>query len=1366
MLNDYSKRAKTAQNRINDIENHFQSHQRNIYKKMYKNKSPAIFNHYRYEEPNYEQYIKHMHYIKPPRNSADYHNEEYLERTMKNMGAKGSYFHNEFRNMNISVEGDRNLTQKANYTFTNQNQDKSNERYFNLEKKNINKNNILKSENENIIINYKKIYEKQKYEGREKKYPPKFYRNKKNKENKENVIQPVAQKICNIIIKGETKSKKLITVSKSGRKFVNNIIEENVSQGSTVPDKINDFNLNSKQNNHIQNFQKIKSKKNNETEEIAESEERKITISDSKREVYKNNKKKIKNNIEREREENYEDYEEQEENIRNNNDEYHGHTTEEPYIEGEGENEEEYEQEDQVQVAQEERPEHDEEIEEDHKQAEELLVDEENKDEKIYDNNYDQNMQQYNNENDNNNDNEEENRGINEGDIDKLEEIETQQIEIHNYNNNRKEKKNNILQLQKGDEIELESIQEKKPIMQIQKVEEIQSKSDKSTQKNNNVIFNIISDKKIEIIGIKKPLILEMNTESNLELIKEVHEPIIEIEKVESLEQLQNKPKKSKKNIFSVSNNKDNDVDIIHGGEPERELILEIQKVQNFVEPRNKERKIKKNIPLKISQLKDANFVLEKIEEEEPEFEIQKIEYFEKISNKKRKNKKKSKPIKFKIIKLKDNNIEIIGAKSISVCNENKIEIKNAYNSKKIKKSNYKKYKISKRITYQYKTVQVINDAISAPKESRFLIKGKPKKMPKKVRNSIKREITYFYKSPIVQKKKELSIGGNIKNTIKPTTSPVNNNNELKNQLKTINNGNSSLNSRKLSSASMSNKNNSAMNLNLNMETKKEEKKEDKKKEKNIKAFKTITIVSSNLLNLPSQPVKQVYSSVRRKNIVNKKTDKTSPPSHSPSSNSFKEKILLTEGETSERYSRNKMTNMISPSRKTEQNKIEDSMDNNKKLRINNSYTNKSVVIKSENSIVKTQANYRYRNNNKNEIPKNPLPKDNNNNDNNSTINSNKNNKSNSNSRINDNNTYNNNTYNNAYNGYKNKSHTITVFSNNISSKNIERTYISSKLNQRNESSNKDNNNNNSFSNVGRVYVSSTHKSTNNDIKSNNKKIESSKSVNTIYISTNLKKDDKKDIPVNNNVYFSSSVSTKKKEKNKVLNNNQMYVSSNSTNYNNQSNLKNKNEIKTNINRIVVISSSNSPATIKTSNMLESKPEPKKIFLNENISANKDIDMDNNKKDDNDTENNNINNKDNNENNIITDIKTEKTETKIIIDNKNDNKESTTKTEIETVIEDKKDVNPIEDKQIQDNNNNNINSIFDKYNINTNTELSDITKSYLDSYMNSNRPELSDFSKQFLSSNVTDNYTSRPELSNITRAYLLSQSPVDKTEDK
>jgi hypothetical protein len=457
MLNDYSKRAKTAQIRINDIENHFQGHKRNICKKMYKNKSPAIFNHYRQEEPNHEQYIKHMHYIKPQRNTDNYHDEEKLERTMKNMGAKGSYFHNEFRNMNISVERDNNLTQKANYTFTNQNQDKLNERYINLEKKNINKNNIL-SENEKIIINYKKIYEKQKYEGREGKYPPKFYKNKVKKEKRENVIEPVAQKICNIIIKGETKNKKLTTVSKSGKKFVNNIIEENVSQGSTVPDIINTFNLNSKKNNHIQNFQKINPKKNNEkneNEEIIESEERTITISDSKREVYRNNKKKIKNNIEREREENYEDYEEQEENIKNNNDEYYGHPSEEPYIEGEGENEEENEQEDQVQVAQEERHEQDEEIEEDHKQAEELLVDEENKEEKK-DNNDDENEHQYNNENEN--DNEEENQGINEGDIDKLEEVEIQQIEIHNNNNNRKEKKNNILQLQKGDEIELEAI--------------------------------------------------------------------------------------------------------------------------------------------------------------------------------------------------------------------------------------------------------------------------------------------------------------------------------------------------------------------------------------------------------------------------------------------------------------------------------------------------------------------------------------------------------------------------------------------------------------------------------------------------------------------------------------------------------------------------------------------------------------------------------------------------------------------------------------------------------------------------------------------------------------------------------------------
>ena len=74
-------------------------------------------------------------------------------------------------------------------------------------------------------------------------------------------------------------------------------------------------------------------------------------------------------------------------------------------------------------------------------------------------------------------------------------------------------------------------------------------------------------------------------------------------------------------------------------------------------------------------------------------------------------------------------------------------------------------------------------------------------------------------------------------------------------------------------------------------------------------------------------------------------------------------------------------------------------------------------------------------------------------------------------------------------------------------------------------------------------------------------------------------------------------------------------------------------------------------------------------------------------------------------------------------------------------------------------------SIYDKYSIKDNTVLSDLTKSYINSHININRPELSDFSKQFLSANVGGDYSNRPELSNITRAYLISHSPVDNDEN-
>ena len=123
-----------------------------------------------------------------------------------------------------------------------------------------------------------------------------------------------------------------------------------------------------------------------------------------------------------------------------------------------------------------------------------------------------------------------------------------------------------------------------------------------------------------------------------------------------------------------------------------------------------------------------------------------------------KKQKLKNKYTKNKITKIKDADIEITVTPRLCICNENDIEIKNKYNKKTYKKSNFKKLKQSKRTIYQYKSLKGMEDSISTPKDLRFIIKGKPKKYTKKGRNIIKKEIMYYYKSPISQKKGGLAI--------------------------------------------------------------------------------------------------------------------------------------------------------------------------------------------------------------------------------------------------------------------------------------------------------------------------------------------------------------------------------------------------------------------------------------------------------------------------------------------------------------------------------------------------------------------------------------------------------------------------------
>ena len=78
-------------------------------------------------------------------------------------------------------------------------------------------------------------------------------------------------------------------------------------------------------------------------------------------------------------------------------------------------------------------------------------------------------------------------------------------------------------------------------------------------------------------------------------------------------------------------------------------------------------------------------------------------------------------------------------------------------------------------------------------------------------------------------------------------------------------------------------------------------------------------------------------------------------------------------------------------------------------------------------------------------------------------------------------------------------------------------------------------------------------------------------------------------------------------------------------------------------------------------------------------------------------------------------------------------------------------------------------NILEQYNLDKKPQISDFSKTYINSYIpdssTSTRPALSYFSKQFLNSELNSDNNKRPELSTITRAYLISQKPLNENDE-
>ena len=618
MLNENNKK-KTKNNNFHtkNTTKHYKTPQSNNFRDIYINQSPTYFNQYRYEQENHSPYINHIHYIQQQNGPNEYIEEENLEKTMKNFKFKHDFFFNELNSLKESMEHDQKFMKRSIYT--NQSSNKLNEYIF----QNINQRVDENPQNNRKNIKYKEN-EHQSYKG--ERDPLKFFRSNPliqttnynsniNLEDVENLSKSVAQKICNITIKGGLnlhKRKKLKSVKKCQNNSYNENIEFelNIPQSSTIPDKNINFNIITTKNklsssNYYEEYEDEENEEY-ENEDIVEKEQE-VTMSqemkkrESRNEQRKKNKKLI---YQKKRGEINMEYEEEgnSENINNKGETLVEEQENEKDIEIE-EDEEELEQE---------------ETEREHKmrEREEQNVGEDELEngqvKQLEDNDEEESNEQI---IDNENKKEEVNR-INKGKIKELEK-EQQQSGITNNINTNKEK-NSLLKFQKENEIK------------------ISGKKETNKKQKNNII---IKDYNKEILRDKKQMIFEINEQSKLEFLKKEIHPLISIQKVQSLEQPRVEKKKIYKNqILNIIKNTENNVDITHEEGQNKESSFEIQKVQNFIQPRysNKKTKNKKKLKFKITKNPEANFMLEK-SGEEPELAIENVLYFEQNPIKKKK---------------------------------------------------------------------------------------------------------------------------------------------------------------------------------------------------------------------------------------------------------------------------------------------------------------------------------------------------------------------------------------------------------------------------------------------------------------------------------------------------------------------------------------------------------------------------------------------------------------------------------------------------------------------------------------------------------------------------------------------------------
>ena len=281
---EYQKRANTT-NYIKINSNNYIPPKPQRFRDIYINQSPTFYNQIRYDIDNNIPNMNQVEYVYKQRRPFEYYSNDNrydsFNNSLKTKKPKNDYFFNEFDYMKKKVDSVGSYAQKAVNTMISPNPRRINKVYY--FENDRTKNNSQDNKN---VLTFNKPFENYSYNDGKRKNRVyiqnlminngKYERKIKLEKNK-NLINTIAQKICNIVIQGEgkkDKNKKNKDKNKSQKSSENKNESKNININKVHPKKLNLNKINNNNENEDNNIDNPEQNEEIENEEYEEKEEK------------------------------------------------------------------------------------------------------------------------------------------------------------------------------------------------------------------------------------------------------------------------------------------------------------------------------------------------------------------------------------------------------------------------------------------------------------------------------------------------------------------------------------------------------------------------------------------------------------------------------------------------------------------------------------------------------------------------------------------------------------------------------------------------------------------------------------------------------------------------------------------------------------------------------------------------------------------------------------------------------------------------------------------------------------------------------------------------------------------------------------